>query len=587
MESRVPYSMYCIRKLNIKFIKFLILIILYTQQSICNKQSLIDNNFSKIIINVKGIGFKNILGIEEEHIFESINYPDEIYINGYNQNIVNSSYYFNQTDNYVELIWTNNNINNCSNMFAQCIDITEIDLSHFNSSEIINMSFMFYNCTALTSINLSNLDTSQVTNMQSMFNRCASLISLNLSNFNTSQVITLRSMFYNCSSLISLNLYNFNTSNVIVMRSIFSLCHKLIYVNISSFDTSHVNIMMSLFYKCYSLISINLSNFDTSQVTTMAAMFNDCHSLTSLNLLNFDTSKVTEMNSMFNNCVSLTSLDLSRFNTSNVKVMNYMFYNCSSLTTLNLANFNVSQVTEVDNMFNDCTYLEYINIQNFGEYNSGNNPNDMFTNVNNVIICLDRNNSKIMSQIETIPCYTLDCSDDWKSKQKKIVNDSLCIENCNNIEKYKYEYNLKCSEKCPNGLLYNNKCKCELEQCLTCPSVALNKGLCTQCNIDYYPIENDPLNLDEYINCYNKPKGYYLDKDNYIYKKCYYSCDTCEKEGDKINHNCLQCNSNYSFIINVNNSINCYEDCTYYYYFDDNNNYYCTNNLYVLFGQLS
>ena len=47
-----------------------------------------------------------------------------------------------------------------------------------------------------------------------MFSDCYSLISLDLSNFNTQNVINMRNMFSNCNSLISLNLFNFNTQNV-------------------------------------------------------------------------------------------------------------------------------------------------------------------------------------------------------------------------------------------------------------------------------------------------------------------------------------------------------------------------------------
>ena len=92
-------------------------------------------------------------------------------------------------------------------------------------------------------------------------------------------------------------------------------------------------------------------------------------------------------------------------------------------------------------------------------------------------------------------------------------------------------------------------------------------------------MEDDPSNLGEYINCYKDPKRYYLDYINLIYKKCYNSCEICNIKGDKINHNCLQCNSNYSFVIMNNNSMNCYENCSYYYYFDNESNYYCTVNL--------
>ena len=75
----------------------------------------------------------------------------------------------------------------------------------------------------------------------------------------------------------------------------------------------------------------------------------------------------------------------------------------------------------------------------------------------------------------------------------------------------------------------NNKCKCELEKCLKCPTVALSLNLCTECNNNYYPMENDPSNRGEYINCYNQtPTGYYFDNIQKIYKSCYYSCETCE-----------------------------------------------------------
>ena len=51
-----------------------------------------------------------------------------------------------------------------------------------------------------------------------MFEFCSSLTSLNLSNFNTSNVVDMESMFSNCGSLTSLDLSNFKTSNVVDMR---------------------------------------------------------------------------------------------------------------------------------------------------------------------------------------------------------------------------------------------------------------------------------------------------------------------------------------------------------------------------------
>jgi hypothetical protein len=89
------------------------------------------------------------------------------------------------------------------------------------------------------------------------------------------------------------------------------------------------------------------------------------------------------------------------------------------------------------------------------------------------------------------------------------------------------------------------------------------------------------MNIGPYINCYKDPIGYYLDKsdtNNYIYKLCYKTCKNCLIKGDDINHNCLECNSNYPLGISNNNYTNCYKNCSYYYYFDEFGNFTCTSN---------
>jgi len=211
--------------------------------------------------------------------------------------------------------------------------------------------------------------------------------------------------------------------------------------------------------------------------------------------------------------------------------MSNMFYGCSSLTSLNLSNFDSSQVTLISQMFYGCEKLAYINLKNFNEINL---IPSFYVNIfhkipENVVICINetKTRNKILNQIINKKCYTIDCTDDWKSKQKKIINSF-------------------------------NGCECELNNCLACPTIDSNKKICTQCNNNFYPIENEYLIDGKYINCYKNLKGYYLDKNDRLYKKCYYRCETCEAKGDNITHNCLACNTNFSFSINVNNYNNCY-----------------------------
>ena len=380
-------------------------------------------------------------------------------------------------------------------------------------------------------------------------------------------------MFYACSDIIEINLSNFNSSLVKMMKYMFYGCSSLSVLNLTNFDTSNAEDMYNMFYGCSSLIYLNLINFNTSTIKDMSNMFYECSSLISLEISNFDTSLVTDMYYMFFKCSSLISLNVSNFNTSKVTSMHYMFYECSSLISLNLSSFVTNQVTWMQNMFYGCFNLQYINLKNFNENNLA-KYDDIFEGVpNNIVVCIDENNikDKILPELENKLCYVNNCSDNWKLNQKKIINEiDQCTTSCSNESRYKYEYNGKCYESCPNGFITDinnvNQCKCELEKCLLCPTLARSKGLCSQCNDDdgYYPMENDASNIGEFINCYKTLKGYYLDINEHLYKKCYYSCETCEIKGDNSNHNCLECNKNFSYNLSHNNYLNCYDDINEY-----------------------
>ena len=344
----------------------------------------------------------------------------------------------------------------------------------------------------------------------------------------------------------------------------------------------------NMFKECPSITEINLSNFDSSKVKSMDNMFEGCSSLTSIALSNINTQSVKRMTFMFSRCTSLTSLDLSHFDTSSVTTMDSMFSHCSSLSSLDLSKFDASSLSSMDSIFLDCTNLEYVNLEKF---NVNKLKQAMFENVpNNLAISIQGNIDNLFSSTSNYlynssyssstnqKCFVNDCSNNWKTKQNKIINNNnnQCIDSCDKTSEYKYEYNGKCIKTCPKGTLSGNKCKCELDKCLLCPPVALKNKLCTQCNTGYYPKENDASNLGEYIDCYKNLEGYYLD--NNLYKKCYETCKTCDSQGNSENHNCISCNENFPFIIEKNNKFNCLSNCSYYYYKKENN-YYCTKEL--------
>ena len=59
-----------------------------------------------------------------------------------------------------------------NNMFSNCYNLKNINLSNFNTQNVINMSNMFYDCKSLTNINLSNFNTQNFTYMSYMFFGC-------------------------------------------------------------------------------------------------------------------------------------------------------------------------------------------------------------------------------------------------------------------------------------------------------------------------------------------------------------------------------------------------------------------------------
>lgn len=200
------------------------------------------------------------------------------------------------------------NIHDLGNNQKYESNLTKIDLSGFNTSNVTNMSSMFRGCYWIKELDLSEFDTSNVKDMGDMFYECYEIESLNLTSFNTSKVTNMSGLFFLCVSLKFVDLSSFNTTNVTNMSYLFSNCQSLTSIDSSFLDTSHATDMSGMFYQCESIKSLDLTTFDTSSVTTMSQMFSQCYNLVTLNLSSFDASKVINVNSMFECNNKLSSL---------------------------------------------------------------------------------------------------------------------------------------------------------------------------------------------------------------------------------------------------------------------------------------
>ena len=237
------------------------------------------------------------------------------------------------------------------NMFAYFTGLTDVDLSSFDTSEVMDMSSMFYFNYSLEKLDVSHFDTSHVKSMYAMFDSLTSLKELDVTNFDTSNVETMQYMFFNLNKLKKLDVSHFNTGNVQSMEGMFAHLRSLEALDLSHFNTSNVASMRDMFANMVSLKSLNLSNFNTSNVVNMRDMFTATTSLQALDLSNFDTRKVVDMGSMFFNMASLKTLNVTSFNTGNVVKMDSMFAHADSLEELDLSSFKTPKVKAFRSMF--------------------------------------------------------------------------------------------------------------------------------------------------------------------------------------------------------------------------------------------
>ena len=309
----------------------------------------------------------------------------------------NASYLFSKLRNLTSLDISGldtSDVVNMSNMFNGCSSLTSLDVSNLKTQNVTNMSNMFYNCGSLTSLDVSQFNTSNVTNMLAMFEGCNNLTFVDVSNFDTRNVTEMSQMFSFCNSLTSVDVSNFDTRNVVDMKFMFYYCRNLMHLDVSGFDTRNVTDMRGLFYLCHSLKTLDVSNFATHNVEGMYAMFYGCSGLTTLDVSNFDTQKVDEMYMMFYGCSNLTSLDVSSFDTRNVIDMDRMFGGCSSLTSLDVSGFDTRNVIDMYGMFKDCNNVKIFDLENFDLTNTV-EYSEMFCvsgdeSVPTIIICNDQ-----------------------------------------------------------------------------------------------------------------------------------------------------------------------------------------------------
>ena len=220
--------------------------------------------------------------------------PYEVIVNGEKEESCKRTCVLNKDINNITLKF-DKQIESCSNMFFPLKNITEIDLSNFDTSKVTTMSWMFCDCSNLEKINLGNIDTSSLKNMNMLF-KGTKITSIDLSKFDTSKVTTMKWMFCECSKLEIINLSNFDTSQVTDMSFMFAGCSNLKYLDLSNFETLKVKTMSQMFSRCRSLIYLNLDSFQLNSEINTENIFSEIS-----NNIKYCIKDINVQNSLLNN----------------------------------------------------------------------------------------------------------------------------------------------------------------------------------------------------------------------------------------------------------------------------------------------
>ena len=129
----------------------------------------------------------------------------------------------------------------CASWFSytQVSDFTGME--YFNTSEVVSMRWMFASCVYIGSIDVSHFDTRKVKDMEMMF-YCFGGRSLDLSSFNTANVENMKNMFNVCPYLQAIYVSSeWSTEKVTISAYMFERSNSLVGGAGTAFDTNHVD----------------------------------------------------------------------------------------------------------------------------------------------------------------------------------------------------------------------------------------------------------------------------------------------------------------------------------------------------------
>ena len=123
-------------------------------------------------------------------------------------------------------------------LFKDCRNLLEIDLSKLDSSNLKDLNSAFENCDNLEFANLTLANGDKIQSMDNSFNGCQKLKNIDLTQFAPKQNVSLENAFKNCANLNYVDLSSFHSYN---FAGIFVGCLNLV-ININTQENTNIDL---------------------------------------------------------------------------------------------------------------------------------------------------------------------------------------------------------------------------------------------------------------------------------------------------------------------------------------------------------
>ena len=181
--------------------------------------------------------------------------------------------------------WDVSKVTNMYAMFYDCKELSALDVSNWDVGSVTIMEFTFGGCKKIEYLDVADWNVSKVTSFDSFLSSSGSnvgnmgLKSIDVSKWNTSNVVDMFGMFYGCGSLTKLDLRGLDVENVTNMSHMFCDCYNLTEIDYTGWNTASIQTMDAMFNNCNSMTVIDVTEFDTETLEETSQMFEACYSL--------------------------------------------------------------------------------------------------------------------------------------------------------------------------------------------------------------------------------------------------------------------------------------------------------------------